>query len=110
MSDNVIVPSSETSDASQKVQTHVFKVAMSCGGCSGAVERALKAKGVEQYTTDLKTQKVTVTTVRPLAEVEEIIKKTGKACEYLESVDGPAASAAAPADAAEVNAAAAAAA
>ncbi|KAJ2778945.1 Cytosolic copper metallochaperone, partial [Coemansia interrupta] len=100
MSDNVIVPSSETSDAQQRVQTHVFEVAMSCGGCSGAVERALKAKGVEQYTTDLKTQKVTVTTVKPLAEVEEIIKKTGKACKYIESVDGPAASAAATADAA----------
>ncbi|EXJ77567.1 hypothetical protein A1O3_09794 [Capronia epimyces CBS 606.96] len=58
-----------------------FNVAMSCGGCSGAVERVLKKlDGVKQYNVSLDTQTADVTTEDSLSyeTVLEKIKKTGK--------------------------------
>lgn len=58
-----------------------YSVAMSCGGCLGAVERALgKLDGVTEVKTDLGTQLVDVTTTDQLSydQVLEKISKTGK--------------------------------
>ena len=66
-------------------QTVVLKVAMSCGGCSGAVKRVLdKMEGVESYDIDLKEQKVTVKgNVQPDA-VLQTVAKTGKKTAFWE--------------------------
>ncbi|VVT47392.1 uncharacterized protein SAPINGB_P001688 [Magnusiomyces paraingens] len=59
-----------------------FNVTMSCGGCSGAVTRALnKVDGVKNVDANLDTQLVTVTTAPALSydSVLATIKKTGKA-------------------------------
>ncbi|KAJ6142605.1 hypothetical protein N7471_002058 [Penicillium samsonianum] len=59
-----------------------FNVTMTCGGCSGAVERVLKKlEGVKTFDVSLETQTVNVTTEPTLAydDVLEKIKKTGKA-------------------------------
>ncbi|KAJ1954914.1 Cytosolic copper metallochaperone [Dipsacomyces acuminosporus] len=59
--------------------TYEFEVAMSCSGCSGAVERALKrVEGVESIDISLEAQKVKVTTDLPRELILETIKKTGK--------------------------------
>ncbi|ORX90382.1 heavy metal transport/detoxification protein, partial [Basidiobolus meristosporus CBS 931.73] len=59
--------------------THKFKVAMSCSGCSGAVERVLKKlDGVDNYDISLEQQTVTVHGDIPQETVFEAIKKTGK--------------------------------
>jgi len=58
-----------------------FNVTMTCGGCSGAVERVLKKlEGVKEYTVSLDTQSADVTTADsvPYETVLEKIKKTGK--------------------------------
>ncbi|KAJ5185998.1 Heavy metal-associated domain HMA [Penicillium cf. griseofulvum] len=59
-----------------------FNVTMTCGGCSGAVERVLKKlDGVKTFDVSLETQTVNVTTEPslPYDAVLEKIKKTGKA-------------------------------
>ncbi|KXG51655.1 Heavy metal-associated domain, HMA [Penicillium griseofulvum] len=59
-----------------------FNVTMTCGGCSGAVERVLKKlEGVKTFDVSLETQTVNVTTEPTLSydAVLEKIKKTGKA-------------------------------
>ncbi|KAJ6190121.1 hypothetical protein N7519_000142 [Penicillium mononematosum] len=59
-----------------------FNVTMTCGGCSGAVERVLKKlEGVKTFDVSLETQTVNVTTEPTLSYVDvlEKIKKTGKA-------------------------------
>ncbi|GAA96971.1 uncharacterized protein L969DRAFT_90379 [Mixia osmundae IAM 14324] len=63
--------------------TYQFNVAMSCGGCSGAIKRVLdKTEGIQQHTEDLPSQLVTV--VVPSIEtpsfdvILEKIRKTGK--------------------------------
>ncbi len=79
--------------------TYKFNVAMSCGGCSGAVERVLKKldgkrsgplpaatelltlfKGVKSYNVSLETQTAEIVTEDSLDydTVLEKIKKTGK--------------------------------
>ncbi|OAL48688.1 HMA-domain-containing protein [Pyrenochaeta sp. DS3sAY3a] len=61
--------------------TYKFNVAMSCGGCSGAVERVLKKlDGVESYNVSLETQTAEIEASDDLAyeTVLEKIKKTGK--------------------------------
>jgi len=61
--------------------TYNFNVSMSCGGCSGAVERVLKKlDGVKSYDVSLDTQTAKVITEPSLdyATVLEKIKKTGK--------------------------------
>ncbi|KAI9829099.1 MAG: Cytosolic copper metallochaperone [Thelocarpon impressellum] len=62
--------------------TYKFSVAMSCGGCSGAVERVLKnLDGVKSYDVSLDTQTATVVAADSLDydTVLATIKKTGKA-------------------------------
>jgi len=63
--------------------TYKFDVKMTCSGCSGAVERALKkaqddGSGISTYTVDLKTQEVVVKGTAPYDDVLAKIKKTGK--------------------------------
>ncbi|KAK5051435.1 hypothetical protein LTR84_003087 [Exophiala bonariae] len=58
-----------------------FNVSMSCGGCSGAVERVLKKlDGVKEYNVSLETQTADITAEDSLSyeTVLEKIKKTGK--------------------------------
>ncbi|CEH17156.1 copper chaperone taha [Ceraceosorus bombacis] len=56
-----------------------FNVAMSCGGCSGAVTRVLsKLEGVSSFDVSLETQTVVVKGTAPYDTVLEKIKKTGK--------------------------------
>ncbi|KAK5997298.1 Copper chaperone ATX1 [Cladobotryum mycophilum] len=59
--------------------TYEFNVTMSCGGCSGAVNRALgKLEGIESYEVSLDTQTAKVVTDLPYETVLEKIAKTGK--------------------------------
>ncbi|KAL1302116.1 hypothetical protein AAFC00_002551 [Neodothiora populina] len=61
--------------------TYKFNVTMTCGGCSGAVERVLKKlDGVKSYDVSLDTQTAFITTEDGLdyTTVLEKIKKTGK--------------------------------
>ncbi|KAG7285433.1 hypothetical protein NEMBOFW57_010060 [Staphylotrichum longicolle] len=60
---------------------YVFNVSMSCGGCSGAVERVLKKlEGVKSYEVSLDTQtaKVVADDSLPYEKVLKTIAKTGK--------------------------------
>ncbi|KIL69783.1 hypothetical protein M378DRAFT_157018 [Amanita muscaria Koide BX008] len=63
--------------------TYKFDVKMTCGGCSGAVDRALKkakdqGDGITEYKVDLATQEVVVKGTATYDVVLEKIKKTGK--------------------------------
>ncbi|KAH7389583.1 heavy metal-associated domain-containing protein [Phaeosphaeria sp. MPI-PUGE-AT-0046c] len=61
--------------------TYKFNIGMSCGGCSGAVERVLKKlDGVESYNVSLETQTAEIVAADSLdyETVLEKIKKTGK--------------------------------
>ncbi|KAK0634871.1 hypothetical protein B0T17DRAFT_611814 [Bombardia bombarda] len=61
--------------------TYKFNVSMSCGGCSGAVDRVLKKlDGVQSYEVSLDTQTATVVTGPSLTydKVLRTIAKTGK--------------------------------
>ncbi|PYH81738.1 heavy metal transport/detoxification protein [Aspergillus uvarum CBS 121591] len=58
-----------------------FDVTMSCGGCSGAVERVLKKlEGVKSFDVSLESQTATVVTDASVSyeTVLATIKKTGK--------------------------------
>jgi len=58
-----------------------FNVSMSCGGCSGAIERVLKKlEGVKSYEVSLDSQTANVVAEDSLSyeTVLEKIKKTGK--------------------------------
>ncbi|KAH6851138.1 hypothetical protein B0I37DRAFT_414478 [Chaetomium sp. MPI-CAGE-AT-0009] len=58
-----------------------FNVSMSCGGCSGAVDRVLKKlEGVKSYEVSLDSQTATVVAEESLTyeKVLRTIKKTGK--------------------------------
>jgi len=61
--------------------TYKFNVSMSCGGCSGAVNRVLgKLEGVKSYEVSLDTQTATVV-AEPSLEYDTVLKtiaKTGK--------------------------------
>ncbi|KAJ1902280.1 hypothetical protein LPJ66_000167 [Kickxella alabastrina] len=93
---------------------------MHCGGCSGAVKKALIKSGESEDNINIEmgAQSVTVTTTKPLEEVVETIRKTGKkiltvngetyepvvgkaadaeAAQAVAAVDGEVAAAAAPA-------------
>lgn len=66
-------------------KTFTFNVAMSCGGCSGAVTKALKrVEGVEDVVIDMVGQKVTVTGVVPKETMFSAIEETGKAVSYTD--------------------------
>ncbi|KAL3420560.1 iron copper transporter [Phlyctema vagabunda] len=61
--------------------TYKFNVSMSCGGCSGAVDRVLKKlDGVKSYEVSLESQTATVVAEDslPYEKVLATIKKTGK--------------------------------
>lgn len=61
--------------------TYQYEVKMTCGGCSGAVSRALdklKGQGVESYEVSLEKQEVIVRGTAEYEFVLEKIKKTGK--------------------------------
>jgi copper chaperone len=59
--------------------TYEFNVTMSCGGCSGAIDRVLKKlDGVESYEVSLENQSAKVVTELPYEVVLEKIAKTGK--------------------------------
>ncbi|KAJ0341615.1 hypothetical protein COL922a_002054 [Colletotrichum nupharicola] len=61
--------------------TYKFNVSMSCGGCSGAVDRVLKKlDGVKSYEVSLDSQTVTVVAEEslPYEKVLQTIAKTGK--------------------------------
>ncbi|XP_074649725.1 copper transport protein ATOX1-like [Tubulanus polymorphus] len=62
---------------------HEFSVEMTCEGCSGAVERVLRKKGIETFQIDLENKKVFVETDLSSDEILEIIKKTGKATTFI---------------------------
>ncbi|XP_014486903.1 PREDICTED: copper transport protein ATOX1 [Dinoponera quadriceps] len=65
-------------------QVHEFNVEMTCEGCSTAVEKVLKKKtGIDDIKIDLPGNKVSVTTGLSSDEILEIIKKTGKKCQFL---------------------------
>ncbi|KAF2418792.1 hypothetical protein EJ08DRAFT_599266 [Tothia fuscella] len=62
--------------------TYKFNVSMSCGGCSGAVDRVLKKlDGIEKYDISLKDQTAEVHTKDDSLDFNTVlttIKKTGK--------------------------------
>ncbi|KAG9326636.1 hypothetical protein KVV02_006147 [Mortierella alpina] len=63
-----------------------YDVTMSCGGCSGAVTKALsKLEGVDKFDVSLTNQKVTVDSTK-LTESEILIaiQKTGKAAKIAD--------------------------
>ncbi|KAF2279687.1 putative iron/copper transporter Atx1 [Westerdykella ornata] len=65
-----------------------FEIAMSCGGCSGAVERVLnKLEGVKSHKVSLDTQTAEVVAAESLDfnTVLEKIKKTGKTVKSAEA-------------------------
>ncbi|KAI0843384.1 hypothetical protein F5Y06DRAFT_254793 [Hypoxylon sp. FL0890] len=72
--------------------TYKFNVSMSCGGCSGAVNRVLgKLEGVQSYEVSLDKQEAVVV-AKPGLDYETVlktIKKTGKKVNSG-SVDGEA--------------------
>ncbi|KAH7263556.1 heavy metal-associated domain-containing protein [Fusarium tricinctum] len=59
--------------------TYEFNISMSCGGCSGAIDRVLKKlDGVESYDVSLENQTAKVVTALPYDTVLQKIAKTGK--------------------------------
>jgi len=67
--------------AEMSTHTYKFNVKMSCGGCSGAVSRALtkaEAVGDGNFEVDLEEQKVVVRSAADYETVRSIISKTGK--------------------------------
>ncbi|KAF4337890.1 antioxidant and metal homeostasis factor [Fusarium beomiforme] len=59
--------------------TYEFNITMSCGGCSGAIDRVLKKlDGVESYDVSLENQTAKVVTALPYETVLQKIAKTGK--------------------------------
>jgi len=68
-----------------KCQKHLRSTLQSCGGCSGAVTKALKrVEGVEDVVIDMVGQKVTVTGVVPKETMFSAIEETGKAVSYTD--------------------------
>ncbi|SMR64154.1 unnamed protein product [Zymoseptoria tritici ST99CH_3D1] len=62
-----------------ETHTYEFNVTMTCGGCSGAVDRVLKKlDGVDSYEVSLDRQTAKVVTSLPYSTVLEKIQKTGK--------------------------------
>ncbi|KAM0248241.1 hypothetical protein ACHAP5_003623 [Fusarium lateritium] len=62
-----------------ETHTYEFNVSMSCGGCSGAIDRVLKKlEGVESYDVSLENQTAKVVTALPYDTVLQKIAKTGK--------------------------------
>ncbi|GAA6022437.1 hypothetical protein JCM11491_005507 [Sporobolomyces phaffii] len=70
--------------------TYKFNVKMTCGGCSGAIDRVLKkTEGINSYDVSLETQEVIVRTrAVSYEDVLAKIKKTGKEVRSGEIVGG----------------------
>ncbi|KAG9046738.1 Cytosolic copper metallochaperone [Tulasnella sp. UAMH 9824] len=72
--------------AAPQLHKYKFNVKMTCAGCSGAVNRALKKaqdsdpdqKLISEYSVDLPNETVLVTGTIPYDDLLEKIKKTGK--------------------------------
>ncbi|KAK4204733.1 hypothetical protein QBC40DRAFT_83895 [Triangularia verruculosa] len=82
MADVVVPPTADVpaAGAGQEHKYH-FEITMSCGGCSGAVERVLKKlEGVKSYQVSLADQTATVVAEDslPYEKVLRTIAKTGK--------------------------------
>ncbi|KAI9832966.1 MAG: Cytosolic copper metallochaperone [Phylliscum demangeonii] len=74
---------SPPSSSSSSSHEYTYQVTMTCGGCSGAVERVLKRlEGVKSYSVSLEHQTATVVTAEDSGldydRVLATIKKTGK--------------------------------
>ncbi|CAE7110842.1 unnamed protein product [Rhizoctonia solani] len=71
-------------------QTYKFNVVMTCGGCSGAIDRVLKrakdAGDVSSYEVSLEKQEVLVTGKASYDDILAKIKKTGKEVKSGETV------------------------
>ncbi|KAG6152548.1 hypothetical protein E4U37_003789 [Claviceps purpurea] len=82
----ILIPSSNRSPKENKEKkdimaphTYEFNVTMTCGGCSGAIERVLsRMEGIESYDVSLDTQTARVVTGLPYEDVLAKIAKTGK--------------------------------
>ncbi|EQK98214.1 hypothetical protein G6O67_005792 [Ophiocordyceps sinensis] len=61
-----------------ETHTYDFDITMTCGGCSGAIDRVLKKLQPESYEVSLENQTVKVVTTLPYETVLEKIVKTGK--------------------------------
>ena len=65
-------------------KTHIFEVAMTCGGCEKAVRAVLsKTEGVEGVDVDLEAKRVAVTGTATKELLLARISKTGKATSYV---------------------------
>ncbi|KAH9973893.1 copper chaperone taha [Lactifluus volemus] len=71
--------------------TYKFDVKMTCGGCSGAVTRALEKRkadlGISEFDVNLEKQEALVKATASYDEVFEVIKKTGKEIRGGEVID-----------------------
>lgn len=70
------------------IKIYVYRVAMSCEGCSSAIQRVLskhKDKGIQNVEIDMPGQQVKVTVNGDLTanDVLELIRRTGKNVEYI---------------------------
>uniref|UniRef100_A0A0K2V4D0 Copper transport protein ATOX1 n=1 Tax=Lepeophtheirus salmonis TaxID=72036 RepID=A0A0K2V4D0_LEPSM len=68
-------------------KNYEYKVAMTCGGCSGAIEKILtrnKDKGIEDFKVDLEGQRVFVTSSSLSSDdILNLISKSGKATSFI---------------------------
>ena len=65
-------------------KVHEFSVAMTCEGCSAAVNRVLgRLQGVSKVDFDMEGQKVFVESTLTGEELLTTIKKTGRECSYI---------------------------
>lgn len=65
-------------------QVYEFSVEMTCDGCVNAVTNVLnKKEGVNGVEINLPERKVLVTSSLTSDEVLNVIKKTGKSCQFL---------------------------
>ncbi|OAA32661.1 Heavy metal-associated domain, HMA [Moelleriella libera RCEF 2490] len=69
---------------SAAVHTYKFEVAMSCGGCSNAINKALarmqedQSYGINSYEVSLDKQSATVVSTGDVSAIKEKLVKTGK--------------------------------
>merc|ERR1712242_177116 len=70
----------------EKIPVHSYTVAMTCGGCSGAITRILTKKldqEGEQFDVSLENKTVKVQTQRSADEIKEMIAKCGKETNFV---------------------------
>jgi len=69
------------------VQVFEFRVAMTCGACSGALQRILErqiGKGVHKFEIDLASKTVTVETDLDQETITGILEKSGKEVTFVQ--------------------------